>query len=178
MLVITGNKNKQNEIKNFIETDFLDIDLKEVYANFYDIVIHKIKEALKYTDEKEFMLEDITMYVDNDFFPDIKWKQDDLQEGQYVELILTIGKYNNGIIDLYTKRLKGYIHFGLCDKYDFGFDNIFMVGKYCLGDHKKLKPLRSLYKDILENKVKPEFSIDIKEIPEWSGKFQNQNFYN
>jgi len=172
MLIITGNKNKQNEIKQFIDAEFLNIDLKEVYSNNIDIIIHKIKEALKFTDSKEFMVEDITMYINDVFYPDIKWKQDKLKEGDKVKIILTVGKFENGLIKVFTKELNGIVHLNKCDKYHFGFDNIIFINNICLGDYKIKNPLRKLYLDIIENKINPFSTIEISNVQDWNGKYQ------
>lgn len=174
--VVTGNKNKQEEISQYIKAEFIDLDLKEIDGNYVDIILYKLKEALNHIklEPKEIlMVEDVTLFVNDKFYPDIKWKQDELKEFDKVKMILSIGKYQNGKIEVYTKKLEGEIHFGLCNEFEFGFDNILMIGKYALGEYKKLKPIRNLFKEIIDDKIQPEYSIEIDKIEPWVGKYQN-----
>ena len=176
--VVTGNKNKQIEISKQIKNaKFVDLDLKEVYSDYITIIVYKIKETLKHikiSENEILMVEDVTMFVNGKFYPDIKWKQKNLKENDKVLLLLSIGKFQNGKIEVFSKKINGTIHFGICDDFSFGFDNIMIVNdKICLGHYKEKNPLRKLFKEVLNSKLSPEFSINIKNVKSWNGKYQN-----
>jgi len=166
MKIVTGNKNKQDEIKQFINFEFIDIDLKEVYSNKPEIIVAYKAQLAKEIVKDDVIVEDITMYVNNKFYPDIKWKQNELKDNDIVELVLSVAVYTDKI-RVYQKRLRGIIKLNKCNKYDFGFDNIFFIKDKCLGDYKKDIPLRNLYKNLYN----PEYTFS--KLPEWNGKYQN-----
>ena len=56
---------------------------------------------------EDVIVEDVTMYVNNKFYPDIKVKQNELKEDDYMKLVLTIAKTENGKVKIVSKRLKG-----------------------------------------------------------------------
>ena len=180
MKIITGNKNKQQEIKNVIKDikvndtiEFIEEDLKEVKGNNIEIIIYKAKEALKLTDDN-FVIEDITMFVNNTFVPDIKWRQDELKDGDRIQIILTIAKKDGEYLNIYEKRIDGIICLNKCDRYDFGFDNVvFVNNEKPLGEYKEEIPLRKIYKDILMGDIRPEYKIKLSAVPEWKGEYQN-----
>ena len=174
MKIVTGNKNKQQEIEKFIKEDFINIDLKEVLGNNITIALYKAKLA-KEKVKDDVIVEDITLYVNNEFVPEIKWKQNELKENDKVQLILTLAKTEKNIVKIYTKKLNGVIYLNKCNKYNFGFDNIFFVNnKTSLGDYKLKNPLRKIYKEIIKKSIQPEYIFNLDNIKEYNGKYQNK----
>ena len=174
MVIVTGNKNKSEEIKKFVNIPVKEIDFKEIKANNPTLIaLYKAKEAYEKICE-DVIIEDVTMYVNNRFYPDIKVKQEELKEDDYVELVLTIAKTENGKVKIVSRRLKGVIHKNRCQKYDFGFDNVFFVlDKECLGDYKQKHPLRNIYREVYLNDLHYDYIFDLNSIKDWEKDFQN-----
>jgi len=177
--VVTGNKNKRKEIKKFLSNKnvkFFDLDLREIYTDTPElIVIYKLLEATKFINNQsnDLVVEDITMEVNGEFIPDIKWKQNELKNNDKVKIILTIGVAKNQIAKIYQKTIEGVVKKDICKKYEFGFDNIVFIGNQCLGDYKRKHPLRDLYKEIFnENKIKLTYNLN--DLPKWTGNYQNE----
>ena len=179
--IVTGNENKRKEIEQFIlgdDIEFFDIDLREIKANSPSLIVaYKLLEALKHlshiSDDDLVVVEDLTMEVNGKFIPDIKWKQDELKDGDKVKIILTIGVADKNFGRIFRKELLGFVKKVKCDKYDFGFDNIVFIGNQCLGDYKKKHPLRDIYKDIFD-KSKIRLVYNLNNLPEWTGEYQNE----
>ena len=182
MKIVTGNKNKQKEISDIIKNakiaqkiEFVEKDLKEVVSDNIQIIIQKAKEASKHIDD-DFIVEDITMYINNKFVPDIKWRQNELKENDRIQVILTIAKKEGDYVKVYEKRINGIIHLNRCNRYHFGFDNVvFINNKIPLGEYKEIYPLRAIYKDILKDDIHPDYVFRLTDIPKWSGKYQNED---
>ncbi len=175
--IVTGNKNKQKEIKEILSEDqyklnFFDIDLDEVLADDPEtIVIYKTLDAQKIIEKNNIVTEDTTLFVNGEFFPEIKWKMDELKEGDVVEMIVTLGYYRDEVIYIYQNKIEGIIHLDRENKYSFGFDNILFIGDKCLGDYKLEHPIRDVYKELGYDKYIK--NVDIKSIDPWNGEWQN-----
>jgi inosine/xanthosine triphosphate pyrophosphatase family protein len=184
MKIVTGNAYKQKEIEKELKNsniineqiEFVNLDLKEVMGDNIQIIIHKAIDAKKAVGDSDIIVEDVTLNVNNEFVPDIKWKQENLNENDRVQMILTLAKTEKNKIKVYEQRIDGVIHLNQCSEhYSFGFDNIFFVNnKIPLGKFKEKQPLRKIYKDIFLNYIRPLYIFDMKNINVWEGAFQNE----
>ena len=173
-MVIVTDKNRGKEIKKNVDFSVKELDFKKIKVNNPVLIaLYKAKEAQEKLNDN-VIVEDATMYVNNKFYPDIKVKQNELKEDDYVELVLTIAKTENGKIKIVSRRLKGVIHKNKCQKYDFGFDNVFFVlDKECLGDYKQKHPLRNIYREVYLNDLHYDYIFDLNSIKNWEKDFQN-----
>ena len=171
MIFVTGNKFKQQEIRNVLKNvEFADIDLKEVYSmNPFEIVIYKLLEAKKILNRDKIMVEDVTMNVNNIFCPDIKWKIDELKQNDKVTMIHTLGYLEGDFVYLFKREISGVVDLLAPKKYEFGFDNIFIVDGYQYGEAKKFDKY-NIRKQNLEDYIRFNYDkkINANTIGEWT----------
>jgi inosine/xanthosine triphosphate pyrophosphatase family protein len=176
MIFITGNKFKQQEISEIIPNiDFSNIDLKEIFSiDNKEIVKFKLFEAYKKIKRDDILVEDVIMKVNDIVYPDIKWKINELKQNDKVTMIHTLGHMKNNKIYFYIEKIDGIIDLTKEKKFDFGFDNIFIVNGLQYGEAKKDDKYNIRKKNLikfLEQKYDDKIKFD--KIEEWNGKFQN-----
>jgi len=188
MKILTSNKVKIEEIKRIVG-DKIEFgegkDLPEVDGNIDQVILYKSLEA-----GKDIVVEDtILALIDEDGniikeIVDIKWKINELKEGQRVKWITSLG-YNDGKnIKVYRGFINGVITKEHGDE-GFAFDPYFIPSillksnnvktLYELNEEGK-KDDFSARKNALINLMNKEeiYSTKISEIPKWNGRYQNE----
>lgn len=191
--LISSNVDKIKEFKEILG-DFIVIekgkDIKEIQGNIDDVITYKSLDA-----GKDYIVEDTVLVIlDKNLnhkkeIVDIRWKIDELKEGQVVKAVTSLG-YNNGIyIYIFRGEQVGVITKKRKDVFGFGFDPYFVpIELYnYLDDPYKPVTLAELKNIDLKNKyssrykclinfkkVKYIFKVLIKDIPKYKGKYQNE----
>lgn len=189
MKITTSNKNKIKEIKAFMpEIEIVSgEDIKEVQGTIEEVIVYKAISA-----GKDFIVEDTILKINGEEVVDIRWKVDELKEGDIVEWITSLG-YNDGEkIHVYEGKIEGYITTGK-NLEGFAFDPYFIPKELYnlkedddnfLLNNKTLTELtelglKHLYSarinaltQLKEKNIKNTFNIN--EIPVWTGSYQNQ----
>jgi len=174
MKLSTSNKNKIKEYQQYIPE--LEVikgpDIKEVEGTSKEVIIYKSKDM-----GTGFLVEDTILIVNEKEIVDIRWKINELKEGDKASWITRIA-YNDGEnISVYKGEIEGRITKEQGSK-GFAFDPFFIpkgssLTLTQLGERKRLfsarfNAIQNLIKD------KKEFSIEIEKIKPWSGKYQNK----
>ena len=187
MYLISSNETKLKEFKRILpEISILKgKDLKEVDGTPEEVIIYKSIEAGKNT-----VVEDTILVIDGKEIVDIKWKINQLKKLKSNKTIkakweVLIG-YNNGTeIYIYKGVVNGRINPNSKDK-GYQFDPFFIPN-----DNYFEKNIDNKSLAVLENENKKDYFsarknalinfknsnvykiINIKDVPEWKGKYQN-----
>lgn len=190
MIFSTSNKTKIEEFKKYIPAlKFINgPDIKEVAGDYLDVIIYKSKDM-----GPGFLVEDTILIVNGIEVVDIKWKIDELKENDKAKWITTlafndgqeISVYKGSIDGVITKK-KGsegfafdpyFIPIELMNKNMLDFDINYDLQGLTLAelDNLGFKYLFSARKKAIDNlkKNKSLFIKKLKEIPEWTGSYQN-----
>lgn len=180
MIIVSSNKTKIKEIQSYLG-DSIQIesgkDLSEVLGNIDEVITYKALDA-----GDGFVVEDTILLINGEEIVDIRWKLNQLEEGDEATWITSIGYNHNGKITVFRGYQKGLITKNQGTD-GFAFDPYFipieLVDSYNaltltqLGEKKANYSARVF---ALQNLVKNchVFEVDIKDIPAWTGKYQNQ----
>lgn len=144
-------------------------DLDEVMGNKDEVIIYKSIDA-----GPGKVVEDTILVINGEEIVDIRWKADELQEGDDAIWVVSLG-YNDGeTITVYRGMVKGKIK-GLKGGYGFG-SNLYVQ------DYDK--PIDAIENDmhyysarrIALNNFKnnrPLYTVQIDRMPSWDGEYQH-----
>lgn len=174
----TSNENKIREFQkivgNIIEV-VKDRDLPEVKGTIDEVIIHKALDA-----GKDFVVEDTVLIVNGKEIVDIRWKLNELKEGDEARWITSIG-YNDGEnIKIFRGTIDGLITKRKGDE-GFAFDPFFVPIENnpnqftlkeldVLGAKNNYSARNSALNDFTDNMFYD--SINIENISEWKGEYQ------
>lgn len=187
MTLISSNPTKIKEFKSFFGNT-IDIeagrDIKEVLGTMDEVIQHKALQA-----GEGYVVEDTILFVNDVEIVDIRWRLDDLKEGDVAKWITSLG-YNDGKnIIVYRGTIDGVITTTRGSE-GFAFDPYFIpsqllgndqfIGKdhplanktlHELGDKKHHFSARvnAMY-DLMHHR--PAYEIAIIDIKPWTGEYQ------
>ncbi len=180
--LITSNKFKAREYQIVLQAfneflDVTDIDLEEVDGTPEEVILHKAKQI-----PVGHIVEDAIITIDGLPVVDIKWKIKELTSVQEnVEFIVHIG-YNDGEkIHVYRGAVAGkMLPYNDANYQSFGFDTCFVpvgsirtlyeLDKMGLKNSESSSARYRAIKNFVNNR--PIMSVDIVDIPEWTGNIQ------
>lgn len=172
--LVTSNENKLKEFQRYIPSleSEKGKDLPEVDGNKEEVAIHKAKLA-----GDGFLIEDTILEVDGKEVVDIRWKLSELQNSN-AKWITTLALNTDGFIYLYKGETQGTIDTNKYQENSFGFDSVFIPkGSFQtlheIGDKREpFSARKRAIEALVENNF--YFKVEIKDIHEWKGKWQNQ----
>lgn len=178
MKLVSSNKNKIAEFKSILG-NLIEIvpgkDLKEIQGTMDEVIIYKSLDA-----GVDFVVEDTILIIDGVEVVDIKWNQEDkLKNCKKASWVTSLG-YNDGEnIFIYRGIINGIIVEPKVD--GFGFDPYFLpdgsdltLSELDKENKKDLFSARKIALSQLLNKIEI-IKKSIKEIPLFTGKYQNEN---
>jgi len=180
LILKSSNEFKINEFKRILG-DQLKIekgnDLPEVDSKVIDVIIYKSIAA-----GKNVIVEDTTLTIDGEEIVDIKWKVNELKNNNSLTPAIwkTYIAYNDGeYIRLYEGLVNGVIVPDSKDK-GYGFDPYFLPDGSDVtlavlaqeGNKDKFSARQKALINLISNRLFDR--VEIKDIPEWNGKYQNQ----
>jgi len=175
MILQTSNINKLKEFQRILPglQSEKGKDLKEVQGTMNEVIIYKSLEA-----GKGIIVEDTILIVDGEEIVDIRWKIDSLTTTSDIRWIVSLG-YNDGkSIKVYRGIIDGNLV--KTDKEGFGFDPYFIPNGTDLSlqeltelNQKDKYSARNIALINLKNK-KFTKKIRVKDVPVWTGKYQNE----
>ena len=177
--LVSSNKNKIEEFKKHVPELIIKsgLDRKEVFGTMNEVIIHKSKDS-----GEGYLVEDTILLINGEEVVDIKWKIEELKEGDKASWIVSLGYNSGNYIYIVRGIIEGYITLKKEIKNGFGFDPYFIPinckEKLSLMelDQKGMKDKYSARKIALENFKKMKFDINpikVSSIPNWTGKYQN-----
>jgi inosine/xanthosine triphosphate pyrophosphatase family protein len=167
----TSNKFKSQEFKKYLPSVKIKKgkDLDEVMGTKEDVIIYKSLDA-----GEGYLVEDTILIVNGEEIVDIRWKADELEEGDKATWVVSLG-YNDGEnISVYRGSINGFIS---GSRQGEGFGSKF----YPEGQDKPMDYIEnnihyySARKIAIENfkNKRPLYVVKISDIPPWSGKYQH-----
>ncbi len=96
----SSNPYKISEYQRLLKSEAIQIeagdDLKEVLGTAMEVIIHKAIDS-----GEDVLVEDTTLIVNGVEEVEIKWKQDELKDGDKVTWVISLGLVRNGKVEIY-----------------------------------------------------------------------------
>lgn len=176
-ILVSSNENKIAEFRRFgLKFDVQKgADIKEVDGDMDEVIIHKSISA-----GVNKIVEDTILVIEGEEIVDIRYRINEFSKNSYAEWVVSLG-YNDGVsVRVYRGVIKGRI-IKTKDISGFGFDSYFIPE----GSDKTLSELDkigekdsfSARKIAVYNLLKDKYvlKININDIKNWNGKFQNES---
>ena len=177
-ILVTSNQNKIREFQKLVPDIKIEegSDIKEVLGNMDEVIIHKSKDK-----GENYLVEDSILLINGEEVVDIKWKMNELKEGDKVTWIVSLG-YNNGdCIYIFRGVIEGTIT--LNGNIGFGFDSYFipvdckeglsLAELDILGKKEEFSARKLALQNFIDIKLEIP-PVKIESIPKWTGKYQNE----
>lgn len=152
-------------------------DLKEVLSSDIDVITYKTLAVpdLHIIEDTSLNVEGLNIGVNIKFLIN-QLKTDKSLNNKKLQWKVLLGIKENNKINIAEGIIEGYLNNNVLNPNAFAFDDIFYINNQSLHDLKNQNPkkynARFLAMSNLMNK-KFILSLEIKDIPEWKGKYQN-----
>lgn len=176
----SSNAHKVNEFKRlFGDTEIVvesGEDLREVSGTIDEVVVYKALEA-----GENVLVEDTTMIINGKEEIEIKWKYNDLQTGDKLTWIISLGVFREGRVDVYRGQIDCVVNRNLgadgvvFEPFIVPIENnpeeISFTQLSLVIDKDIIDPRAMAVKELLSEQ--PLFSKNIEDIAPWTGAWQN-----